>query len=55
MDTGSISLAQGEAAIVYLSQAGNISPIDSGNTYSLQIQAGQATAVQQIQVVTANS
>lgn len=55
MDTGSISLAQGEAAIVYLSQAGNISPIDSGNTYSLQIQAGQATAVQQIQVVSANN
>jgi hypothetical protein len=50
---GPISLSQGEAAIVYLSQAGNMTPIDSGNTYALQIQAGQATAVQQVQVITA--
>jgi hypothetical protein len=52
MDTGSISLAQGQAAIVYLNEAGGIDAIDAGNTYSLQIQAGQATAVQQISVVT---
>ncbi|HJS81795.1 MAG TPA: hypothetical protein VJ742_03065 [Nitrososphaera sp.] len=52
MSTGSMSLAQGEAAIVYLDEAGNINSIDAGNTYSLQIQAGQATAVQQVQVVT---
>jgi hypothetical protein len=52
MDTGAMSLAQGEAAIVYLNEAGNINAIDAGNTYSLQIQAGQATAVQQVQVVT---
>ncbi len=52
MNTGSISLAQGQAAIVYLNEAGNIDAIDAGNTYSLQIQAGQATAVQQISVVT---
>lgn len=50
---GPISLNQGEAAIVYLSQAGNIVSIDSGNTYALQIQAGQATAVQQVSVITA--
>jgi hypothetical protein len=50
---GPISLGQGEAAIVYLSQAGNMVSIDSGNTYALQIQAGQATAVQQVQVITA--
>ncbi|WP_415280576.1 hypothetical protein [Candidatus Nitrososphaera sp. FF02] len=57
-DSGaSISLGQGEAAIVYLIDdgtlfPGNIKPIDAGNTYSLQIQAGQATAVQQVQVIT---
>ncbi|AFU59852.1 hypothetical protein possibly linked to secE2 [Candidatus Nitrososphaera gargensis Ga9.2] len=52
MTSGSISLDQGEAAIVYLNEAGNIEAIDAGNTYSLQVQAGQATAVQQVQVVT---
>jgi hypothetical protein len=52
MNTGSISLAPSQAAIVYLNEAGNIEAIDAGNTYSLQIQAGQATAVQQVQVVT---
>jgi hypothetical protein len=52
-----ISLTQGEAAIVYLigindgSGPGSMTPIDAGNTYSLQIQAGQATAVQQVQVI----
>ena len=55
--TETISLAQGEAAIVYLltdeaAAPGGISPIDSGNTYALQIQAGQATAVQQNPVIT---
>ena len=50
---GPISLSQGEAAVVYLSEAGNMSLLDSGNTYALQIQAGQATAVQQVQVITA--
>jgi len=54
MTSGPISLAQGKATIVYVSEAGNIDAIDSGNTYALQIQAGQATAVQQVQVVTAN-
>jgi hypothetical protein len=52
---GPISLNQGGAAIVYLSQAGNIVAIDSGNTYALQIQAGQATAVQQVSVTTATA
>jgi hypothetical protein len=54
MTSGSISLAQGKATIVYIKEAGNIDAIDAGNTYALQIQAGQATAVQQVQVVTAN-
>lgn len=51
---GPLSLSQGQAAIVYLSEAGNFLQIDSGNTYSLQIQAGGvASAVQQVQVITA--
>lgn len=54
VEASQISLAQGEAAFVYLTDAGNIQSIDSGNTYALQIQAGQATAVQQVQVITAN-
>jgi hypothetical protein len=53
MTSGTISLTQGQAAIVYVVEAGAINAIDAGNTYSLQIQAGQATAVQQVQVVTA--
>lgn len=50
---GAVSLTQGQATIVYVSNAGSITPIDAGNTYALQIQAGQATAVQQVQVVSA--
>jgi len=53
MSSGSISLTQGGAAIVFVKEAGSINAIDSGNTYALQIQAGQAVAVQQVQVVTA--
>ena len=45
-----VSLSQGEAAIVYLANAGNIGPIDAGNTYALQIQAGQASSVTQVSV-----
>jgi hypothetical protein len=52
MTTGSISLNQGQATIVYVTGAGNIAPIDAGNTYSLQVQAGQSTAVLQVQVIT---
>lgn len=57
VDGQSISLSQGQAAIVYLTGVvgtdapGKVTPIDAGNTYSLQIQAGQATAVQQVQVI----
>ena len=45
-----VSLSQGEAAIVYLRNAGNIQPIDAGNTYALQVQAGQAASVTQVSV-----
>jgi hypothetical protein len=51
MTVGALSLGQGKAAVVYIDEAGNIDTIDAGNTYALQIQAGQATAVQQVQVV----
>src|SRR5881409_3398483 len=45
-----VSLSQGEAAIVYLFNAGSINTIDAGNTYALQIQAGQASSVTQVSV-----
>lgn len=48
---GPVSLSQGQATIVYLLNAGSLLPIDAGNTYALQIQAGQASAVQQVLVV----
>jgi hypothetical protein len=51
--SGPISLSQGDAAVVYMNDAGSMTTLDAGNTYSLQIQAGQATAVQQVQVITA--
>jgi hypothetical protein len=54
MQSGSIGLSQGQATIVYVLEAGSINSIDSGNTYALQIQAGQASAVQQVQVVSQN-
>ena len=52
MTAGSISLNQGQATVAYIQGAGNIVPIDAGNTYSLQVQAGQSTAVLQVQVIT---
>jgi hypothetical protein len=54
MVSGPIGLAQGQATIVFVVEAGNIDQIDSGNTYALQIQAGQASAVQNVLVVSAN-
>lgn len=51
MSTGSLSLNQGQAAIVYINEAGTIEAIDSGLDLTLQIQAGQANAVQSVSVV----
>lgn len=45
MQTGPVSLTQGQAQIVYMTGAGNIGTIDAGNTYSLQVLSGQAIAV----------
>jgi hypothetical protein len=47
---GPVSLSQGEAAIVYLRNAGNVQLLDAGNTYALQITAGQASSVTQVSV-----
>jgi hypothetical protein len=52
MTSGSVSLSQGQATIVYVTNAGSIAPLDAGNTYSLQVQAGQSIAVLQVQVIT---
>jgi hypothetical protein len=52
MTAGSVSLSQGQATIVYLTNAGNVAPIDAGNTYALQVIAGQSQAVLQVQVIT---
>lgn len=45
MTNGALSLTQGQAAIVYVNEAGSVESIDAGNTYALQVQAGQATNV----------
>jgi hypothetical protein len=50
MTPGPITLTTGETAIVYMVDAGNIASIDAGNTYALQIQAGQASSVTQVSV-----
>ena len=52
--SGSISLASGQATIVYVVEAGAIDAIDAGNTYGLQIQAGQASSVTNVLVVSAD-
>lgn len=52
--SGLISLEPGQAAVVYLLGAGGMQPIDAGNTYAIQIQAGHAGTVKQVQVITAD-
>ena len=42
--TGSISLAQGQAEIIYLSDPAGIDAIDSGHAFNLTVHAGRATA-----------
>ena len=48
---GAIFLDEEQATIVYLPGAGSLQPIDAGKTYALQIEAVQASAVQQVRVV----
>lgn len=49
--TGPISLAQGQAAIVYLANPAGIGPIDTGNNFTFQVLAGKATATESVAVV----
>ncbi len=49
--SGTIGQNQGQATIVYVVEAGNIDAIDAGDTYALQIQAGQALAAQIVLIV----
>lgn len=48
--TGPISLKQGETAILYIQNPANIGPTDIGISYTMNIQAGKATAVQSVSV-----
>jgi hypothetical protein len=49
--TGPISLEQGEAMFVYLVKPAGISAIDSGLAFTMNIQAGKASAVNSVSVV----
>jgi hypothetical protein len=49
--TGPISLEQGEAMFVYLANPAGITAIDSGLAFTMNIQAGKASAVNSVSVV----
>jgi hypothetical protein len=49
--TGPISLAQGKAAFIYLANPAGISAIDGGLSFTMNVQAGKASAVQSISVI----
>jgi len=49
--TGPVSLAQGESAIFYVANPASITATDIGVTYTLNVQAGAASAVQSVSVV----
>lgn len=48
---GPVSLAQGESAIFYVKNPASITATDIGVTYTLNVQAGGASAVQSVSVV----
>jgi hypothetical protein len=48
--TGPISLQQGESAILYIENPAGIGPTDIGISYTMNVKAGQATAVQSVSV-----
>ncbi|MCI0565454.1 MAG: hypothetical protein MN733_43875 [Nitrososphaera sp.] len=52
--TGPVSLDQGKAVIIYINDPANIDAIDAGLSMTLNIQAGQASAVQSVSVVSQN-
>ena len=49
--TGPISLTQGKAAFIYLANPAGITAIDSGLAFTMNVQAGKASAVQSISVI----
>ena len=49
--TGPISLTQGQAAFIYLANPSGITAIDSGLAFTMNVQAGKASAVQSISVI----
>jgi len=52
--TGPVSLDQGQAVIIYINDPASIDAIDAGQAMTVSIQAGQASAVQSVSVVTQN-
>jgi hypothetical protein len=51
--TGPISLPQGQAAFVYLANPAGITAIDGGLSFTMNVQAGQSSAVESVSVVNA--
>jgi hypothetical protein len=49
--TGPVSLTQGQAAFIYLANPAGITAIDSGLAFTMNVQAGKASAVQSISVI----
>ncbi len=48
--TGPVTLAQGKAMIVYLTNAGAVQSLDMGNTFTVNVLGGQANAAQMVTV-----
>ena len=53
--TGPISLEQGEAMFLYLADPAGIAAIDSGLAFTMNVQAGKASAVESVSVINAAS
>jgi hypothetical protein len=50
MASGPISLQQGDAMFVYLANPAGIAAIDSGLAFTMNVQAGKASAVESVSV-----
>jgi hypothetical protein len=48
---GPVSLMQGQAIFVYLNNPAGITAIDSGLAFTINVQAGKASAVQSASVI----
>jgi hypothetical protein len=49
--TGPLSLTQGQAMFIYLDDPAGITAIDSGLAFTMNVQAGKASAVQSVSVI----